>query len=67
MALACRSDGRSYIPEKLEAVYVLILIHVKMTLEELVQQLEAVFVSIQSVYSDLVVSNTLYTIMVQWK
>jgi len=35
------------------ALYVLIFIHVKMTLEELVQQLEAVFLSIRSAYSDL--------------
>jgi len=34
------------------ALYVLIFIHVKMTLEELVQQLEAVFLSIRSAYSD---------------
>lgn len=37
-----------------------------MTLEELVQQLEAVFLSIRSAYSDVAVSNTLSTIMVQW-
>ena len=53
------------IPEKTEALYFLIFIHLKMTLEELVQQLEAVFASIRSAYSDLVVSNTLSTIMVQ--
>ena len=62
---ATLSDGRSS-PEKFEALYVLIFIHVKMTLEELAQQLEAVFTSIQSAYSDVVVSNTLSTIMVQW-
>ena len=41
------------IPEKFKALYVLIFIHVKMTLEELVQQLEAVFLSIRSAYSDV--------------
>lgn len=41
------------IPEKFKALYVLIFIHVKMTLEELVQQLEAVFLAIRSAYSDV--------------
>ena len=53
------------IPQKTEVLYFLIFIHLKMTLEELVQQLETVFASIRSAYSDLVVSNTLSTIMVQ--
>jgi len=54
------------IPEKFKALYVLIFIHVKMTLEELVQQLEALFLAIHSAYSDVAFSNTLSTIMVQW-
>ena len=36
----------------ISALYVLIFIHVKMTLEELVQQLEALFLAIHSAYSD---------------
>jgi len=66
MASACRSDGRSSIPEKFEALYVLTFIHIKMAVEILVEQLEAVFPSIRSAYSDVAVSNTLSTIMVQW-
>ena len=46
MASACRSDGRSSIPEKIEALYVLIFIHIKMAVEKLVQQLEAAFVTV---------------------
>ena len=72
-APACRTHGRSSIPEKLEALYVLVCIHMKMTLEELVQQAEAMFTSIQGLlhtaYSDVAVSTILsffcFTIMVQ--
>eukprot|EP00434_Breviolum_minutum_P046601 symbB.v1.2.042316.t1/scaffold9730.1/size2485/1 len=46
-APACRTHGRSSIPAKFEALYVLVCIHMKMTLEELVQQAEAMFTSIQ--------------------